>query len=149
MSKSRKRRPGYHREYRRANAEKVRGWERKSYRKHRKKRRAKTARWRAANPKRVKEYAARKERRTYSTANQRRYIAKKLGFAECAVYPPPPTDSKCAICHREAPLTLDHDHETGRFRGYICRDCNMGLGKLGDGLESIRRVLQYLERAYE
>jgi hypothetical protein len=95
----------------------------------------------------VKAYNTAEEGRARRTANQRRHMAKKLGFAECTIYPPPPTDSKCAICHREAPLALDHDHETGRFRGYICRDCNMGLGKLGDDLESIRRVLRYLERA--
>ena len=145
----RKSRAAYHRAWRRANPGKQSEYDRKSYQKHQKKRRAKTARWRAANPERVKEYATRIERRARRTANQRRHMAKKLGFAECTVYPPPPTDSKCAICHREAPLALDHDHETGRFRGYICRDCNMGLGKLGDGLESSRRVLQYLERAYE
>jgi hypothetical protein len=73
------------------------------------------------------------------------------GYAECTDYPPPPSDNKCAICHRDAErsLDLDHDHETGKFRGYICRECNMGLGKLGDTVEAIKRVLAYLERARE
>jgi hypothetical protein len=139
----------YDKRWRQANRDKTRAYDRKSYLKHRKERLAKTARWYAKNTERAKEYARLKERRAQRTANQRRHMAKKLGFAECTVYPPPPTDCKCAICHREAPLALDHDHETGRFRGYICRDCNMGLGKLGDDLESIRRVLRYLEHAYE
>ncbi len=39
----------------------------------------------------------------------------------------------CAICgkvqvgHR---LSLDHDHETGKFRGLLCKPCNSALGKL-------------------
>ncbi|MCP3471434.1 endonuclease VII domain-containing protein [Bradyrhizobium sp. CCGUVB1N3] len=147
MSKSRKRNLDRQREWRRANADKVRGYDRKSYLKHKEKRLAKSARWKADNPERVQEYSTRKERCAQRTAYQRRFYAKKLGFAECVEYPPPPTDSKCAICHRESPLALDHDHETGQFRGYICRDCNLGLGKLGDSIESIRRVLQYLERS--
>jgi hypothetical protein len=79
-------------------------------------------------------------------ASQRRHAARKFGYVECTEYPQQPSDSKCAICHREAPLCLDHDHETGKFRGYICRDCNMALGKLGDTANAIRRVLAYLER---
>ena len=102
-----------------------------------------SADWKKKNPERVKEY--RKGRRNQQRAISRRYYAKKLGFIECTDYPPPPTDGKCAICHREMPLRLDHNHETGKFRGYICNDCNLGLGKLGDTAEMIRRVLAYLE----
>jgi len=44
----------------------------------------------------------------------------------------------CALC-RKTPksgryrnLVIDHCHETGRFRGVICRRCNTALGQLGD-----------------
>jgi hypothetical protein len=131
---------------RKRRVQKQRQYDRKHYLKHRKKRLANTARWKKQNPELVKEYSTRKDRRAVRAAARRRYQAKERGWAECTDYPPPPTDSKCAICHREMPLCLDHDHETGKFRGYICRDCNMGLGKLGDTVEMIRRVLAYLER---
>ena len=39
---------------------------------------------------------------------------------------------------------LDHDHETGQFRGWLCKQCNTGLGNLGDDLESLLRAVQYL-----
>jgi hypothetical protein len=79
-------------------------------------------------------------------ASTRRHIAKKKGFAECTEYPPRPADGRCAICTRVRKLVLDHDHTTGAFRGYICRDCNMAMGKLGDSIDGLRRALAYLER---
>ena len=30
------------------------------------------------------------------------------------------------------PWQLDHDHETGQFRGYLCKRCNTGTGLIGD-----------------
>lgn len=42
-------------------------------------------------------------------------------------------------------LALDHDHQTGAFRGLICNNCNRGLGLLGDNISSISKVVDYLE----
>jgi len=80
---------------------------------------------------------------------QRRYKAKKKEFAECTgIIPRKPENGQCAICDRIPDmLVLDHDHATGAFRGYLCRECNLGLGKLGDNLESILKVVAYLRGA--
>jgi hypothetical protein len=43
-------------------------------------------------------------------------------------------------------LYLDHDHNTNRFRGWLCGRCNTGIGKLGDNIEGVRKALEYLER---
>ena len=40
---------------------------------------------------------------------------------------------------------LDHDHETNLFRGWLCDDCNLGIGKLGDNLEGIMRAVKYFK----
>ena len=52
---------------------------------------------------------------------------------------------RCAICGGETPdLKLDHDWETGTNRGLLCRECNVGLGMLGDDIEGVLRALDYL-----
>lgn len=44
-------------------------------------------------------------------------------------------------------LAVDHCHKTGQIRGLLCDRCNKGLGLLGDSLQSIEYVLQYLKRS--
>lgn len=60
----------------------------------------------------------------------------------------------CACCQRpEATerngkrkwLAVDHDHKDGTFRGLLCASCNNGLGRFGDGVETMRRAIAYLE----
>ena len=59
----------------------------------------------------------------------------------------------CAICGsqksrgRYERFHVDHCHETGQVRGILCHPCNMALGQLGDNLESIMRVMNYLTSA--
>jgi hypothetical protein len=56
----------------------------------------------------------------------------------------------CAICQclegpsRGRRFVLDHCHETGAFRGVLCRQCNSALGALGDTRTAIQRVVDYL-----
>lgn len=40
----------------------------------------------------------------------------------------PPDGTPCVICHRCVDLVLDHDHKTGRRRGWLCRHCNQVVG---------------------
>ena len=54
----------------------------------------------------------------------------------------------CAICGAMARrLCVDHDHETGTFRGVLCHRCNAAIGLLGDTLETVKRAVVYLEGA--
>ena len=59
---------------------------------------------------------------------------------------------ECEICgitpeENGRELALDHDHETGEFRGWLCWQCNMAIAKLGDNTEGLKKALAYLERA--
>ena len=53
--------------------------------------------------------------------------------------------STCKVCNG-APRTLvfDHCHKTNMFRGWICRNCNAAIGKLGDDYNGLNKALQYL-----
>lgn len=44
-------------------------------------------------------------------------------------------------------LNVDHDHETGRFRGWLCWTCNVGIGQLGDSIAGLQEAIRYLERS--
>ena len=58
---------------------------------------------------------------------------------------------KCAICGKDLKehyLDVDHDHETGKVRGLLCRYCNWHLDKITSVIkESSQALLEYLERA--
>jgi len=57
------------------------------------------------------------------------------------------TSSNCQICGKTEELCYDHCHDTMKFRGVLCRGCNRSLGQLGDNIESIQKVLNYLQKA--
>jgi hypothetical protein len=52
----------------------------------------------------------------------------------------------CELCHREGPTVLDHCHVTGQFRGWLCCECNVGIGMIGDDIAGVRRAIAYLEQ---
>ena len=81
---------------------------------------------------------------TGKRAKERRKIKQK--FKHLA---PPPHGDPCESCERPVYRNwqLDHDHETGEFRGWLCKQCNTGIGLIGDTLEDIERAKRYLERA--
>jgi len=43
-------------------------------------------------------------------------------------------------------LVYDHCHITGKFRGVLCSNCNRQIGALGDTVEALEKVLNYLRR---
>jgi hypothetical protein len=64
--------------------------------------------------------------------------------------PTRPAPVVCECCGRapyNSNLVLDHDHQTGAFRGWLCNQCNLGLGQIGDTLDSVERLRAYLLRA--
>jgi hypothetical protein len=61
---------------------------------------------------------------------------------------PEPTNCECCKRNRNPArsFSLDHDHPTGKFRGWLCYSCNSAIGKLGDNLAGLMRAVEYLRR---
>ena len=54
----------------------------------------------------------------------------------------------CAICKRadtKGRLSVDHDHQTGKVRGLLCRNHNVALGNFKDNVEHLQQAIKYLQ----
>lgn len=75
---------------------------------------------------------------------------------------PVPIDHACDCCGKTAdeltvhyskdgkPIAtwrLDHCHETGEFRGWLCPNCNIGLGKFYDDVALLTRAVAYIQKS--
>ena len=104
------------------------------------------------NPKRREAYLARAreksrqwnlENKEYRRAyNERKYQERVKLMEEQAGRPKP---DNCEICgEKRLYIVFDHDHETGKFRGWICDRCNKALGLVDDNKEVLKSLIKYL-----
>jgi hypothetical protein len=57
--------------------------------------------------------------------------------------------TQCEVCGGlggKKGICFDHDHATGKFRGWICGHCNRALGLLKDNPTTLRALAGYLEK---
>lgn len=132
----------YSRKYRVENREKILAYRKSHPELHRKASRDWQRRYRSS-PK----YAADLEKRR---AAMRIHTKRMYGYPD----PTRPMPTHCECCGmlpggRWKRLHLDHNHETGKFRGWLCGRCNPAIGLLGDNRAGIRLADAYLERAGE
>jgi len=63
--------------------------------------------------------------------------------------PRPPACEACGAPGGETrveKLVPDHDHGTGKFRGWICMRCNLALGIAQDDLNRLLNLVGYLRK---
>ena len=105
---------------------------------NRKKRVAAVRRWRLNNPKKF---------RLMNRAATRRCLYGTDGRAEWVVQ-----KGRCGICTRDLRRLrqklrhMDHDHKTGKARGWLCYSCNTGLGGFKDDPSRLKAAVKYLKR---
>ena len=84
---------------------------------------------------------------------------KKLGKERKrlrTLYNNPPINHICPICNRtedeckgegnkkNPAFVLDHNHATGKFRGWICHSCNRTLGGIERNIHLLNKFVEYL-----
>lgn len=50
----------------------------------------------------------------------------------------------CVLCKKQKRLLIDHNHETGKVRGYLCPQCNAAIGFFNDDVRMLQRAIAYL-----
>lgn len=77
---------------------------------------------------------------------------KKYGLTpECLSKMLDACEHKCEICghsekrHKMFPM-IDHCHTSGKVRGILCSNCNMGIGKFKDNPELLQAAIAYLKK---
>ena len=57
----------------------------------------------------------------------------------------------CAICNvdllsiNRSLVHYDHCHASGKYRSFLCTNCNRGLGHFKDSIESLETAIKYLK----
>lgn len=58
----------------------------------------------------------------------------------------------CAVCGEKQErkvLCVDHDHKTGKVRGLLCGNCNVGLGNFRDNIRILQSAIGYLKSSID
>ena len=98
--------------------------------------------WAEDNPHRIAEYREKDPWTLAKRCNRRGITPEQL--VDCYER----QEGCCAICKNEIALigsAIDHNHDTGEFRGVLCKQCNRALGMFKDSPIVLRNALEYLE----
>lgn len=61
---------------------------------------------------------------------------------------------QCPVCKKKtiagvtSKVVLEHDHHTGKARGWICDSCNTGLGRFKDNIGLLKSAIEFLKKNY-
>lgn len=56
---------------------------------------------------------------------------------------------QCEICKKKLvlqELCIDHNHDTKKVRGLLCRECNVGMGLFKDDIFLLQNTISYLNK---
>lgn len=144
------RRAEYARNWRKENPEKASEHARRSRIKNREKHNARQKVWREKNS-----YEHRKNGREWYLNNKERVkdlaLQREFGITLEEYHNiMEKQNHRCAICGEPPEVdqrlfSVDHDHETGKVRGLLCRGCNVGIGNLKDDPEILMKAILYIK----
>jgi hypothetical protein len=159
----------YARAYYAKNRERQRAYQQENRAKIRERDRERIKAWHADNPEAVKEHKSRYRERNREklreagsrsirdesgnvTAKEKQHQARNLArrALDLEALAGRPRPDICEICggpsgDPKRGMHFDHCHKTGRFRGWLCRKCNLMLGHAEDDASRLRAGAAYLE----
>jgi hypothetical protein len=56
-----------------------------------------------------------------------------------------PRPNECELCGLPGCIQFDHDHKTGKFRGWLCSPCNRVLGLVRENIQTLEHMIEYLK----
>jgi Recombination endonuclease VII len=89
-------------------------------------------------------------RARYVKKHRNNHLIKKYGITEEKYREiSKAQNNACAICKKSEldeknKLAVDHDHDSGKVRGLLCRDCNTGIGHFKDNIDLLNMAINYL-----
>jgi hypothetical protein len=98
--------------------------------------------WVEDNPDKVEEY---REKDSWTLAKR---CARRGITPEQLVETYEKQNKCCAICECKIDLSdsaIDHNHNTGEFRGVLCKQCNRALGMFKDSSQILKAAITYLD----
>ena len=76
------------------------------------------------------------------------YMWRKFNLSE-AEYQQLMKHNNCQVCGRDITnkKCIDHCHNKEKIRGVLCNNCNTALGLVGDNVQILSKLIQYLEQS--
>lgn len=94
------------------------------------------------------EVAAKRRERCYARKLVRDYGITPQRYQEMLAE----QDHKCKACGKNLAVIsrqlihVDHCHTTGKVRGILCHHCNCALGNVGDSIDKLLSLIEYLKK---
>ena len=146
-----KNRSEYLRKYREANKEKYREYSAKYYQENKEKYREYGRKYREANKEYIIETNLKYREENKEKLKKTKYKSALLKYGitlEDYNKMLSEQGGVCAICGKKEKgnkrLAVDHDHDTGKIRGLLCGNCNIGLGSYNDDPATLIKAASYL-----
>lgn len=102
-------------------------------------------RWKLRNAEYVREYWRRYRASEHGKAMRDASYYRCKGITDITR----PRPAACEACGRKngkRRLHCDHNHATGKFRGWLCSQCNVALGMVGESKRGLLKLVRYLEK---